>query len=976
MAKTDLRAYYDEIESLISRGRYDEAVAHCRHILQVFPKSVQTYRLLGKAFLEARRYTDAVDIFQRVLSALPSDFVSHLGLSIIREDEGNLDAAIWHMERAFEIQPYNGAIQEELRRLFGRRDGSSPPKIRLTRAALARMYAKGNLYQQAAAESRNILKSEPQRLDIQLLLAEMYYKSGKSVEAAEISSKVLNKLPFSLEGNRILVRILENSEHREEHSQYKDRLSTLDPYESSTSAEVNDVSLVPDTVVQLDKLDLAGENLIPADAPADWMTSLGLSSSDFETELDDELPDWLIAASEQIQQETPAELPGEGESIETENLLADTAADIDSIEWLGETEEATPTLADDSLIEERSQADQEEDIPDWMLEAGWQEKTTDIGESPTELEDELAFGVDRVTEESEAVLEADIPDWLRDLAPDDMPVEEAESDQLDAEDVDLAALFDERSDDEDDGIGLPGAALAAAGLAAAEGLFDREDEEVDEVDLDQVEETQPEDLPDAPENFGAPTETESDLPDWLQEFDPESETGLQEASEQPPVEADIPAWLAAIELGDVEEDEAAVADHTPEFQVDDFKGYTDVPADQVSIQSESEAPDWLHEFDEETLTNEARELDTDQAEIESSVAELPDWLQEIESTPPETESAVDVEITDAIETSESAATQIELEEPPDFTDADDALAWLAGLAAGQEIAEEIHPPTTEDESIDAQVADTPEQPEADSAGITEETYLEKDLWASTEKTDEVQEIELETPPDFEDMDAAVAWLEQLADGAPESSEVVYDTAEIPEQVEDEKSEPEEIAIPESPEMVGAQDEAPSQDHQKIDLNQASLIEIERQPGVGFQIAQLIVAFRESHGPFQSMDDVAEIPGIDPDDLFALHENFTVIAGAGSSPPAGTTEPDPSQTLVLREARQAASQGRLDEAVKEYSRLVSDGSNLDEVIFDLNQMLQTRPENIELWQLVGDAYMRNNQLIEAMQAYNKAEDLLH
>ena len=105
MAKVPLRSYLREIEAAIEEGQTDEAVQHCRHVLKVFPKHIDTYRLLGKAFLEAQRYGSAADIFQRVLSAIPDDFVSHVGMSIIREDEGNLDTSLWHMERAFEVQP-------------------------------------------------------------------------------------------------------------------------------------------------------------------------------------------------------------------------------------------------------------------------------------------------------------------------------------------------------------------------------------------------------------------------------------------------------------------------------------------------------------------------------------------------------------------------------------------------------------------------------------------------------------------------------------------------------------------------------------------------------------------------------------------------------------------------------------------------------------------------------------------------------
>src|SRR4030095_12352715 len=47
------------------------------------------------------------DIFSRVLAAEPNDFVSNVGMSIIRDEESKMDDAIWHMERAFETQPSN-----------------------------------------------------------------------------------------------------------------------------------------------------------------------------------------------------------------------------------------------------------------------------------------------------------------------------------------------------------------------------------------------------------------------------------------------------------------------------------------------------------------------------------------------------------------------------------------------------------------------------------------------------------------------------------------------------------------------------------------------------------------------------------------------------------------------------------------------------------------------------------------------------
>ena len=80
--KITLRSYNREIEALTDQGNIDLAIAHCLHILKFFPKHVDTYRLLGKAYLENQRLGDAADIFQRVLSAVPDDFVSHITVAI------------------------------------------------------------------------------------------------------------------------------------------------------------------------------------------------------------------------------------------------------------------------------------------------------------------------------------------------------------------------------------------------------------------------------------------------------------------------------------------------------------------------------------------------------------------------------------------------------------------------------------------------------------------------------------------------------------------------------------------------------------------------------------------------------------------------------------------------------------------------------------------------------------------------------
>ncbi len=278
MPETSLRAYGREIDELIERERLDEAIAHCRYILQTYPKHLETYRHLGKAYLEAKRYGDAADIFQRVLSAVPDDFVSHVGMAIVREDEGNLDAAIWHMERAFETNPSNPAIQQEMKRLISRRDGLEPHKVRLTRGALARMYAHGELFAQAITELRSALQEEAERPDLQVLLVSMYWQTDQRSDATSLSNQILEKLPYCAEANRILAANLQASDRVEEAAVYHRRLANLDPYAAFVESALADSKSVEDSAVSLEKLDWVAGEPLPSSAPGQpgWATTLGM----------------------------------------------------------------------------------------------------------------------------------------------------------------------------------------------------------------------------------------------------------------------------------------------------------------------------------------------------------------------------------------------------------------------------------------------------------------------------------------------------------------------------------------------------------------------------------------------------------------------------------------------------------------------------------------------------------------------------
>jgi tetratricopeptide (TPR) repeat protein len=372
MAKVSLRAYNREIETMIDSGHLDEAIAHSKHILKSFPKNLDTYRLLGKAYLEYKRYSDAVDVFSRVLVVVPNDFVSHVGMSIIRDEENKLDDAIWHMERAFETQPSNAAIQSELQRLYGRRDGVQLPRIRMTRGALAQMYVQGELYPQAISEIKSVLKEDPGRNDMQVLLARAYYRSGLKNDAAEVASSVLRSNPYCLDANRVVVDIL-GADHPESVQAYRQRVIELDPYASQVTGSMFSSNEVPDLAVNLERLDWNGQ---PVGAQSDWeMTQAVSPESGQRTE---EQPDWLKGTFN----EAPFDQTHSG-----------AASTFDM---------ATPPA---------KPAEPAEDIPDFLRSAGWGQSTGSFDESKP------VFANDETASPAQPIEQGDLPDWVKAMAP-------------------------------------------------------------------------------------------------------------------------------------------------------------------------------------------------------------------------------------------------------------------------------------------------------------------------------------------------------------------------------------------------------------------------------------------------------------------------------------------------------------------------------------------------------------------------------
>ncbi|HJW91731.1 MAG TPA: helix-hairpin-helix domain-containing protein [Anaerolineales bacterium] len=650
MARIHLRDYNREIERLIEGSHNDEAIAQCRYILQSYPKHIETYRLLGKALLEVKSYGDGADILQRVLSSVPDDFIGHLGMSIIREEQGDLNAALWHMERAFEVQPANNVIQEELRRLFNRRDGVEPARIQLTRGALARMYIKGDLHAQAIAELRAALAEDAERPDLQIMLARAYHRAGQRVEAAETASQLLIKFPYCLEANRILADILVGTERASEIEIYRQRVIALDPYYAHLPPGALSSDQAPDAAISLERqVYLPGEPF-PAIQPAAREASPLAGAAGEE-----ELPSWLteVEAEAQSLQTSPTEIDA-WESAATPQPGA-ASMEIPTESGPGaETEtsiEPEPTLKPEDIPEDETRQEPEfqpevqlaapsepvspeEKIPDWLRNAGW-EAAGPTGETPP---DEGKAEV-----EGEGLASADIPEWLQALAPKD--TEEAATPPR--EDDDLPWLEEEQAGE----LGEDEAWLAAqSGVPSTSGaeaaLPDWLQPEDDGQSEQQPTAGEPEEefvWPETPQ-MESPSSQEQRLPHWLH--------GLSEEPPGTPVD-DINVWLPEESQPEAHATEGETPSQPAPDQLepdqpqpvqeevgapslDWFQAAVIEPVSEVTSAEEPAAqepgfgePDWLRAAGMETAESLAEAVETagEVSSTEGPSADEPEWLR-------------------------------------------------------------------------------------------------------------------------------------------------------------------------------------------------------------------------------------------------------------------------------------------------------------------------------------------------------------
>ena len=115
----------------------------------------------------------------------------------------------------------------------------------------------------------------------------------------------------------------------------------------------------------------------------------------------------------------------------------------------------------------------------------------------------------------------------------------------------------------------------------------------------------------------------------------------------------------------------------------------------------------------------------------------------------------------------------------------------------------------------------------------------------------------------------LGWEDEAHFHVPGTGETCQDASDVAAIGRDKK--PDDLSEAEGPATNGVE---------RIDLNVATLGQLETLPGIGAVKAQAIIDYRKRNGPFESVEQIMEVSGIGP----ATYEGIRDLVRVGKTPP--------------------------------------------------------------------------------------------
>ncbi len=685
-------------------------------------------------------------------------------------------------------------------------------------------------------------------------------------------------------------------------------------------------------------------------------------------------------------------------SVSEENPIPQPNTGDDLPDWLRELRGDTPPQKNPepsaSPVKPEASAEETDDLPDWLRdsaveaeqeqeepslpaaeaepdadgEALWQQILAEEGISLSDVGEERPEGADDMS----------VADWMAATADESAkrqakalaappPAVEAEAAETVAAEADLEPADDGMVETDD----LPDWLRADQAVAATETPAWLPDESVAAEAEVEAAETVEAEVEVEPEDDGM-VETD-DLPDWLR-------------ADQAVAATETPAWLLdeSVAAGAVEAEAAETVEAEVEVgPADDGMVETDDLPDWLRDEqpvAEAETPAWLLD---ESVTAETVEAEVEVEPADDGIVEtddLPDWLRDDQpATEMEAETSTWPADDSILEADVEAAEEIMEEEPlsavesrddsfneADFMDSEGLPDWM--LEGEMSARQEAEPGPEEDVAP------------AEPASAEAEPVAESDVVDTEGLPDWLKEAEAaEAPLDDEQIPS---WLAETAReqgiGDIIDIEAEADNVEIPEwlQMTSGAETPAEAEAPEEAEVGSLPvwlDEPPAELVEPID---EETVGDEQYQSPESETPVWIKQLR--HEESSTPEAMETLESIEPEAVEPAVDGVAEVAEVVLLP-AETISEDlgeisaPADKLAIAQA--AFNADDVDEALAVLRSLVEDSESLSRVIDLLQQRAEAHTDNANLFELLGDAQMRDGQLNQALHTYKQALGIL-
>ena len=302
-------ALFEALDAI--RAHYPEqGVSMCNELLTAYPDAVRVLRVRAQAYEGMQDWQHASEDYTRVLDTVPTDGNSMVSLAQSMHKLGRTGEAQLIARQALDYVPTSEDALILAQNVEDGEPNALKPPIPGRVLALRQQFDFGRV-SKALESLRKFAAARPHRVDARVVLAELLWRSGARISAAELCQAILDELPDCLPAHTLLAIIWKNVGAVRVADAHLRLLDRLDPDHRETREWLGDLSPVR-TVDVPARPDPALQRL--SDTDEDDLTNAAFTQAEHDEYMND-----LIANSGPIGPMNPYMDGGESDDDSSDN---------------------------------------------------------------------------------------------------------------------------------------------------------------------------------------------------------------------------------------------------------------------------------------------------------------------------------------------------------------------------------------------------------------------------------------------------------------------------------------------------------------------------------------------------------------------------------------------------------------------------------------------------------------------------------